>query len=143
MWVLENADYMQLMPVKEKRKRARELAAEAEEECEDEETPTGTPGTAGNEHVQDQWKDIKKYTFDMRDLGQLMRINLKLSVKHTTNTSPPPNKCKPSEWNALPWEGLEKHSHSQDLPIDPCVSSMWRALFSRETKPHFRNSWLQ
>jgi hypothetical protein len=100
--VLENADYMHLMPVKEKRKRERELAKEDKEEGEDEDNPPGAPGTAGNEHVQYQWKDVKKYTFDMRDLGQLMRINLKLSVKHITKTSPKPNKCKPAEWDALP-----------------------------------------
>jgi hypothetical protein len=30
-WVLENAEYMHLMPIKEKRRKERELAAEAEE----------------------------------------------------------------------------------------------------------------
>jgi hypothetical protein len=30
-WVLENADYMHLIPIKEKCKKARELAEEAEE----------------------------------------------------------------------------------------------------------------
>jgi hypothetical protein len=46
MWVLENADYIHLMPIKEKRKKARELAAEAVAEGEGEDTPPGTPGTA-------------------------------------------------------------------------------------------------
>jgi hypothetical protein len=66
MWVLENADYMHLMPIKEKCKKKRELTAEAEDEGEDEyeETPPGTPGTAENEHIQDQWKDVKKHTID-------------------------------------------------------------------------------
>jgi hypothetical protein len=132
MWVLENADYVHLMPIKEKRKKVRELAAEAEEESEDEETPPGTPGPAGNDHIQDEWKDVKKYTFDMRDLGQLMRINLKLSVKYVAKTIPKPKKCDPSVWDALAWEGLEKHLH--DIPIHPCVSRMWRDLVSRETK---------
>jgi hypothetical protein len=59
IWVLGNADYMHLMPIKEKRKKERELAAEAEEEGEDEENPPGAPGTTGNEHVQDQWKDSR------------------------------------------------------------------------------------
>jgi hypothetical protein len=93
------------------------LAAES-----DEENHPGAPGTARNEHVQDQWKDVKKYIFDMRYLGQLMRINLKLSVKKKTKTSPKPNKCEPAEWDVLPWEGLEKHLH--DLTIHPCVSRM-------------------
>jgi hypothetical protein len=68
----------------------------------------------------------------MRDLGQLMRINLKLSVKHVAKTSPKPNKCDPSVWDTLALEGLEKHLH--DIPIHTCVSLMCRALFSRETK---------
>jgi hypothetical protein len=87
MWVLEISDYMHLMPIKEKRKKAREFTAEAEEEGEDEETPPGTPGPASIEHIQDQWKDVKKYIFDMRDLGQFMINKLKLSVKHVTKTS--------------------------------------------------------
>jgi hypothetical protein len=68
----------------------------------------------------------------MRNLGKLTRINLKLSVKHVAKTSPKPNKCDLSVWDALAWEGLEKHLH--DIPTHPCVSRMWRALFSRETK---------
>jgi hypothetical protein len=132
MLVLDNAEYMHLMPIKEKRKKARELDEEADKESEDEETPPGTPGPAGNEHIQDEWKDVNKYTFDRRDLGHLMRINLKLPVKHVAKTIPKPNKCDPSVWDALTWEGLEKHQH--DIPIHPCVSRMWRPLFSRETK---------
>jgi hypothetical protein len=131
IWVLDNADYMHLMP-KKKSKNTKELVAEADEESEDEDTPPGTPGPAGNENIQDEWKDVKKYTFDMRDLGQLMRINLKLSVKHVAKTSRKPNTCSPSVWDALAWEGLEKHLH--DIPIHPCVSRMWRALFPQETK---------
>jgi hypothetical protein len=134
IWVLENANYMHLMPIKEKQKKERELNTEAEEEGEDEDEDNspGTGGTAGNENIQDQWKDVKKYTFDMRDLGQLVRINLKLSVKHVIKTIPEPNKCEPVVWNALPWEGQEKHLH--DLPIQPCVLRMWKALLSREHK---------
>jgi hypothetical protein len=67
----------------------------------------------------------------MRNLGQLMRINLKLSVKQVANTSPKPNKYDPSVWDALAWEGLEKNLHE---PINPCVSHMCRDLFSGETK---------
>jgi hypothetical protein len=110
----------------------KELAAEAEEEGEDEETPPGTPGSANNDHLQDERKDVKKYKFHMRDLGQVTRINLKLSVKHVTKKIPNPNKYYPSVWDALAWEGLEKHLH--DIPIHPRVSHMWRDLFSRETK---------
>jgi hypothetical protein len=68
----------------------------------------------------------------MHDLGQLMRINLKLSVKHVAKMSPTLNKCDPSVWDVLLWQGLEKHLH--DIPIHSCVSRMWRALFSWETK---------
>jgi hypothetical protein len=132
IWDLDNADYLHLMPIKENCKKAKELAAEADEKSEDEETPPGTPGPASNESIQDEWKDVKKYTFDMRDLGQFMRINLKLSVKQVDKTTPKPNKCDPSEYDALPWEDLEKNLH--DTPIHPCVSHMWRDLFSRETK---------
>jgi hypothetical protein len=141
MWLLDNADYMQLIPIQEKRKKARGLATEAEEEGEDEETPPGTPGPTGNEHLHDERKDVKKHTFYMRDLGQLMRINLTLSVNHVTNTSPNPNKCDPSVWDALAWEGLEKDLH--DIPIHPCVSRMWWAFTPEKPKPHFRNSLLQ
>jgi hypothetical protein len=73
IWDLDNADYLHLMTIKEKLKKAKELAAEA-----DEETPPGIPGPAGNESIQDEWKDVKKYTFHMCDVGQLVRINLKL-----------------------------------------------------------------
>jgi hypothetical protein len=68
----------------------------------------------------------------MLDLGQFMRINLKLSVKHIIKTIPKPNKCEPAAWDIIPWEGQEKHLH--DLPIHPCVSRMWKALFSHEQK---------
>jgi hypothetical protein len=112
---------MHFMPIKEKCKKERELAAEANEESEDEEIPPGTPGP----------DDVKKYTFDMRDLGQLMRIKLKLLVKHVAKTRPKSSKCGPSVWDALAWEGLENHLHG--IPIHPCVSRMWRALFSWET----------
>jgi hypothetical protein len=106
IWDLDNADYLHLMPIKEKCKKAKELAAEASEESGYEETPPETPGHAGNESIQDECKDVKKYIFDMRDLEQLMRINLKLSVKQVAKTSPNPNKCDPSVWDALAWEGL-------------------------------------
>jgi hypothetical protein len=81
----------------------KELAAEADEESGDEETPPGTQGHAGNGSIQDEWKDVKKYTFYMRELGQLMRINLKLSVKQVAKTSPKPNTCDLSVWDALAW----------------------------------------
>jgi hypothetical protein len=68
------------------------LAAAADEESEDE----GTPGPAGNKNIHDEWKDVKKYIFDMRDLGHLMSINLELSIKHIPNASLKPNKCDPS-----------------------------------------------
>jgi hypothetical protein len=100
--VFENAGYMHLMLIKEKQKKERELAVEAEEEGEDEENSPGTAGIAGDEHVRDQWKDVKKYTFDMRNLGQLMRINLKLSIKQVIKTNPKPKKCEPVVWDALP-----------------------------------------
>jgi hypothetical protein len=96
IWDLDNADYLHLVPIKEKRKKEKELAAEADEESEDEETPPGTPGPAGNASIQDEWKDVKKYTFDMCDLGQLMMINLKLSVKQVAKTIPKTNTCDPS-----------------------------------------------
>jgi hypothetical protein len=111
-----------------KAQEEKELAAEAKEEGGDEETPPGTPGPAGNESIEDEWKDIKKYTFAMHDLGQLMRINIKLSVKQVSKTIPKPNKCDPSERDALPWEGVENNLN--DIPIHPCVSCMWRALFT-------------
>jgi hypothetical protein len=68
----------------------------------------------------------------MRDLGQLMRITLKLSVKQVAKTSPMRNKCDPSVWDALAWEVLEKNLH--DIPIHPCVSRMWRDFFPWEIK---------
>jgi hypothetical protein len=78
-----------------------------------------------------------KYTFDMHDLGQLMRINLKLSDKQVAKTSPKPSKCDPTEWDALPWDGVEKNL--EDIPIHPCISHLWRALFSRENKIPLQN----
>jgi hypothetical protein len=66
---LEIADNLHLMPIKEKGKKEKELVAEANEESGEEETPPGTPGPAGNESIEDEWMDIKTYTFDMRDLG--------------------------------------------------------------------------
>jgi hypothetical protein len=66
---LEIADYLHLMPIKEKRKKEKELVAEANEESGEEETTPGTPGPAGNESIEDEWMDIKIYTFYMRDLG--------------------------------------------------------------------------
>jgi hypothetical protein len=68
----------------------------------------------------------------MRDLGQVMRINVKLSVKNVAKTSPNPNKCDPTEWDTLPWDGVEKNL--EDVPIHPCISRLWRFLFTRETK---------
>jgi hypothetical protein len=88
IWDSDRADYIHFMPLKEKRKREKDLVAEAEEESEVEETRPGTPGSAVNDSTVVQWKNIKRYTFDMRDLGQLMRINVKLSVKQVAKTSP-------------------------------------------------------
>jgi hypothetical protein len=134
IWDSERADDMHLMPLKEKRKREKELAAEAEaeEESEVEETHPGTPGSAVNDSTVVQWNNIKRYTFDMRNIGQLMRINVKRSVKQVAKTSQKPKKCDPSEWDALPWDGVEKNL--EDVPIHPCISRLWRALFSRENK---------
>jgi hypothetical protein len=123
---------MHLMPLKEKRKREKELAAEAEEESDVEETHPGTPGSAFNDSTVVEWKNIKRYKFDMRGLGQLMRINVKLSVKQVATTSQKPNKCDPSEWDVLLWDGVEKNL--EDVPIHPCISRLWKALFSRENK---------
>jgi hypothetical protein len=61
IWDLDIADYLHLMPIEEKRKKEKELAAEANKESGDEETPPGTPGPAGNESIEDEWKNIKKY----------------------------------------------------------------------------------
>jgi hypothetical protein len=69
IWDLDIADYLHLMPIKEKLKKEKELHVEADKEIGDEETPPGTPWPASNESIEDEWKDIKKYTFDMRDLG--------------------------------------------------------------------------
>jgi hypothetical protein len=120
------------MPLKEKRKREKEFAAEVDEESDVEETHPGTPESAVHDSNVVQWKNIKRYTFDMRDLGQLMRINVKLSVKQVAKTSPKPNKWDPTEWDALPWDGVE--NNLEDVPIHPCISRLWRDLFSRETK---------
>jgi hypothetical protein len=73
----------------------------------------------------------------MHDLGQLMRISIKILVKQVAMASPKPNKYDPSEWDALPWEALEKNLH--DIPIHPCVSRMCRSLFYRETKNPLQN----
>jgi hypothetical protein len=82
IWDIYNADYLQLMPIKEKRKKSKELAAEADKESEDEETPPGTPGPAGNESIHDEWKDFKKYTFDMRYHSLFCHSVLKLLCSH-------------------------------------------------------------
>jgi hypothetical protein len=84
------------------------LAAEAEEESDVEETHPGTPGSAVNDSTVVEWKNSKRYSFDIRDLGQFMRINVKPSVKQVAKTSQKPNKCDPSEWDALPWDGVKK-----------------------------------
>jgi hypothetical protein len=73
----------------------------------------------------------------MRYLGQLMKINLKLSVKKVSKKGAKPNKCDHSVWDALPWDFQEKKMH--DLPINPCVSHTWKDLFCRETRPHLRS----
>jgi hypothetical protein len=54
IWVLENDEYMYLMPIKEKRKKARELASEPEEEGED-------------PYVWDvlAWEGLEKYLHDI------------------------------------------------------------------------------
>jgi hypothetical protein len=132
IWDSEKADYIHLMHLKEKCKREKELAAEADEESDIEVTHPGATESADHDSTVAQWKNIKKYTFDKRDLGQLMRINLKISVKHVAKTSPKPNKCDPTEWDALPWDGVEKDL--EDVQIHPCISRLWRALFSRQTK---------
>jgi predicted AlkP superfamily phosphohydrolase/phosphomutase len=51
----------------------------------------------------------------MRRLGQLMRINLRLSVKQVAKTSPKLNKCDLWVWDALAWEVVEKNLHNIPL----------------------------
>jgi hypothetical protein len=61
IWDSEKADYIQLMPLKEKRKREKELAAEADKESDIEVTHPGTPESADHDSTVVQWKNIKKY----------------------------------------------------------------------------------
>jgi hypothetical protein len=94
------------------------LAAEAAEEDDSEEYYSDMGGGGSEDpHVEYLWKDVKTYKFNMCDLGQLMRINLKLSVKKVPKKGPKLNKFDHSVWDALPWDGQEKHLH--DLPIQP------------------------
>jgi hypothetical protein len=67
---------------------------------------------------------------------QLM-INLKLSVEQVAKTSPTPNKFDTPEWDALARESVGNKLN--DIPINPCVSRMWKALFSRENKTPLQN----
>jgi hypothetical protein len=103
IWVLENSDYLQLMPVNERRKREKELEAEEEDYSDDFDSRTGD--LAQEEITEDQWKDVKKYTLDIRELVQLIKVNMKLTVKKVYKKGPKPNKCDPLEWDALPWDG--------------------------------------
>jgi hypothetical protein len=73
----------------------------------------------------------------MRNLGQLMMINLKLSVKQVAKKSPNTNKCDPSEWDALPWEGVEKKlTTNQAIRAYHACGEL---CFPAKTRPHFRN----
>jgi hypothetical protein len=100
------------MSSKERWKRERGFEAEEEEEEEDEDDIEDDYSDTGDlteeQHVEDPWKGGKKYTFHMRDLGQLMKINLKLSVKKVSKKSPKPNACDHVVWDALPRDGQEK-----------------------------------
>jgi hypothetical protein len=100
------------------------LAAEADDDSEVENTHPGTPGSAVHCSTGAQWKKIKRYTFDMRDLRKLMRINVKLSVKQVAKKSPKPNKCDPTEWDALPWDGVESNLEDVLIQANPSVYIM-------------------
>jgi hypothetical protein len=117
------------------------LAAEAEEESEVEETHPGTPGSEVHDSTVVQWKNIKRYTFDMRDLGQLMRINVKLSVKQVAKTSPNPNKCDPmvrTHFHGMAWKRIWKTYQSIHV-----YHACGEHYFPEKTRPHFRNLWSQ
>jgi hypothetical protein len=77
----------------------------------------------------DPWKNVKKYMIDMQQVVPLMKVHLKLTFKKVHNGSMP-NKAPPDHWDLLPWEGGEKKI--QELPVHPCVYSMWHALFDGE-----------
>jgi hypothetical protein len=118
IWDVDNADYLHLMLLKEKRKKERESAAEAAKEDDGEEYSSDTRGDTEDKHVEDPLKIVKKYTFNTCDLGQFMRINLKLSVKKVPKKGPKPSKCDHSVWNALPWDGQQKSKR----PTHPIIS---------------------
>jgi hypothetical protein len=98
-------------------------------------------GSTEDQHVEDPWKDVKKYIFDMCDLGQLMRIYLKLSVKKFPKKGPKPNKYDHSVWDALPWDGQEKMYMTSPSNHVFCVYG--RIYFPGKTRPHLRSLWSQ
>jgi hypothetical protein len=144
IWDSDRADYIHLMPLKEKRKREKELAAVADEESDVEETHPGTPESAVHDCTVVQWKNIKRYTFDMRDLGQLMRINVKLLVKQVAKTSPHPKKCDPTaqrngtHFHGMAWKRIWKTYQSIHV-----YHACGELCFPEKPRPHFRNLWLQ
>jgi hypothetical protein len=76
----ENADYLQLMPVKERKKKEKEQNTLDEEDYIDDDE--STPGDLTHEKmIEDPWKAVKRYTLDMRDLVPLMKVNCKITVK--------------------------------------------------------------
>jgi hypothetical protein len=139
IWDPENADYLHLMPLKKIRKSDRELEAEEDDDSEDDDSDTGD--LTEEQHVEDPWKDVKKYTFDMRDLGQLMKINLKLSVKKVYKKGPKPNKSDYLVWDALPWDGQENSCMTS--PSIRVFHVCGRIYFSGKTRPYFRSRWSQ
>jgi hypothetical protein len=68
----------------------------------------------------------------MHDLGKLMKIDLKLSVKKVSKKGPEPNTCDHPVWDELRWDGQEKKLH--DLTFNLCISHMWKDLFFRANK---------
>jgi hypothetical protein len=96
------------MSVKERRKREREM--ESEEENDSEDNDSGTWDLTEEPHVEDPWKDVNRYTFNIRDLGQLMKINLKLSAEKFSKKGPKSNKFDHLVWGALPWDDQEKNA---------------------------------
>jgi hypothetical protein len=141
IWDYDRADYIHLMPLKEKRKREKELAAEAKEESEVEETHPGTPGSAVHDSTVVQWKNIKRYTFDMRDLGQLMRINVKLSVKQVAKRAQSPTNVTQrnvTHFHGMAWKRIWKMYQSIRV-----YHACGELCFPEKTRPHFRNLWLQ
>jgi hypothetical protein len=63
----------------------------------------------------------------MKKLAQLIKVNLKITVKKVHKKAPKLAKCDPLEWDALPWDGTE--TKLQDLTLHPNMSHMLIELF--------------